>query len=162
MIKRTIKDIWSNNYARYSIILIICYIFANAAGNPLNRFDYIIILYILCLKKINEDTALQYAIIFGVFYDLNYQIFIGLGVLLFQALNVAKIYFYLLLDISKLYSRQLFVVGALSLYLLLTLKFFGYPSFTYWQSFAYYFFINILGVSAIMVLKGIKDVVSNP
>jgi hypothetical protein len=144
---------------RLSIILALCYIFSNAAGNPLNRFDYVILFYILCLKNINEDTALQYAVLFGIFYDLNYQIFIGMGILIFQMLNVIKIYTYLMINMSKLYSRILFVMVGVSIYLLLTLKFCGYPSFTYWQSFAYFFLVNISAIAVISIFKGGKYVV---
>ena len=160
MIKRTIKSVWSNIYTRLFIIFVICYIITNAVGNPLNRFDYVILLYILCLKYIDEDNALQYAILFGIFYDLNYQIFVGLGILLFQVLNVIKIYAHFMVDISKLYSRLLFVIVILSLYLLLTLKFFGYPSFIYWQAFGYFFLINLSALAIIMVLKVGSYVVS--
>ena len=161
MIRQILKAVWGNIYARLSIIFVICYVFTNAFGNPLSRFDYIIILYILCLNEINEDTALQYAVLFGIFYDLNYQIFIGLGVLLFQILNVIKIYAYLMIDLSKLYSRQLFIMVILSMYLLLTLKFFGYPTFIYWQSFAYHFLINLFAIAILMFFRGSRYVVSN-
>ena len=161
MINWAVNTVWDNNYSRLSIVFIICYIFFNAAGNPFNRFDYIIILYILCLKQIDENTALQYALLFGIFYDLNYHIFIGLGVLLFQMLNIIKIYAYLMIDMSKLYSRQLFIVGILALYLLLTLKFFGYPPLTYWNRFLYYICINLSGILVIMLFRGIKYVISN-
>ncbi len=156
MIRRAPKAVWGNIYARLFIVLALCYIFANAAGSPFNRFDYIIVLYIFCIPKIDDDTALQYATLFGIFYDLNHQIFIGLGILLFQLLNVIKIYAYLMIDMSKPYSRLLFAVGVLIVYLLLTLQFFGYPASTYWQSFAHYFIADIIALAIIIVFIGGK------
>ena len=133
--------VWGNRYARTVLILCLCYIMANAFA--IDRFDYIIVLYILCIQDIHEETALKYAFTFGLFYDLNYQIFLGLGVLIFQGMNLFKVYIFQLVDMTKAYSRFLYAVGIVLLYVLLTVKFSGYPGDTYWVSVAYYFVMNV-------------------
>jgi hypothetical protein len=132
------------------IILCLCYVITNAFA--IDRFDYIIILYIFFLNDINEDTVLKYAITFGLFYDLNYQIFLGLGILLFQGLNLLKIYIFQLVDMSKGYSRFFNAAGVILLYVLLTVKFSGYPADTYWLSSAYHFATNAIAAAIFMIV----------
>ncbi|MDR2883676.1 MAG: hypothetical protein LBV09_01030 [Deferribacteraceae bacterium] len=149
-----------NEYSQTALMLIFCYVIFNAFGGFLNKFDYIIILYIFMLPKIQDDTALKYAIVFGLFYDLNYQIFIGLGVLLFQLLNLIKVYAYQMVDMSKVYSRYIYAVISVMLYLLLTVQFSGYPPESYWYSFVYFAIFNIAAVSILTAIIGGARVLS--
>jgi cell shape-determining protein MreD len=152
--------LWHNQYSRTALLLMLCYVIFNAFGGFLNKFDYVIILYIFILPKITEETALKYALVFGIFYDLNYQIFIGLGILLFQLLNLLKIYAYQMVDMAKAYSRFLYSIGIVALYLLLTVKFSGYPPETYWHSFAYFALLNLSAGTIISAFIGGARVLS--
>jgi cell shape-determining protein MreD len=133
-----------------------CYVVFNSFGTFLNRFDYILLLYILTIPKIDEDTALKYAFVFGIFYDLNFQIFIGLGVLLFQFFNFVKIYAYQMIDLTKLYSQFLYAIAVIILYSLLTMQFAGYPAYNFWNNLVYYTLINIFGISVMLLFIGGK------
>ncbi len=145
--------LWCNPYARMSALLCLCYVVANAFS--IDRFDYILVLYVLTQPYINEDTALKYAIVFGIFYDLNSQIFFGLGILTFMGLNVLKIYIFQLIDMSKPHYRLLYSAGLIMLYVILTLKYYGFPSATYWVSVAYYTVMNIMAVSVCWLILAV-------
>jgi cell shape-determining protein MreD len=160
MIKRFLADILYNKYSRPVIILMACYVIFNAYGGFLNKFDYILLLYVLTIPKIDENTALKYAFVFGIFYDLNFQIFIGLGVLMFQLFNLIKIYAYQMIDITKLYSQFLYIIFVIALYSLLTMKFLGYPAYNFWVNLAYFTIINTLGVAILGLFIGGRRVLS--
>lgn len=157
---RFLKELRHSSYFRLVLILILFYIVSNAAGSPFNKFDYIIVLYILTLPKVDEDTALQYSILFGIFYDLNFQIFLGLGILLFQLLCFLKVQFYQRFDMSKMQSQIGFAVGLILLYIMLTLKFYGYASSVYWHSVLYFFINNLIALVIISLILGGKRALS--
>jgi hypothetical protein len=136
----------------------LCYILTSALA--LDSFDYILVLYLLHMSFISEDTAIPLAFTFGLYYDLVYPMYLGTGVLLFQVLNLLKIYAFQLFDMSKLYSRLIFTIGILAGYLLFTLKLFNFPSSTFLVSFAYYFIMNFAVSAAVFLLFGRRYVFS--
>lgn len=148
-----IKAVWQNNYARLAIIFALLYIFTHAFSFPLSDCDYIIAVYICTLHKIHEN-ALQYGILFGLAYDLNYQIYLGAGVILFMLLNFIKVQVFQMIDMSKIYSRFIFKSIYLIVYTFLTLRFFGWPSVSMAQSLVYFTLTSTAAVLVISLFTG--------
>ena len=152
------RGVWQNNYYRLIITLIFCYILFNAFGSPLDRFDYILIIYILTLSRINEENALSHALLFGLAYDFTYTIFMGLGILLFQLLNLFKIYMKNMVDMTKFIFHIAVSLAIMLLYLMLTLKFCGYPSDIYWASLLMHIKYNLAAIFILTLISGGRSV----
>ena len=149
-----IKEIWGNEYFRAGTYLALCYVLTNAFNFPLSYFDYIIVIYILLLGRIDESNALGYALLFGLTYDLTYHIYLGLGVLLFMLLNFLKVQVNNMVDLGKINYRLLFPLFMLVLYLLLTLLFYGYKGIVYWQSFLIYLLTDLIALLVLGLVMG--------
>lgn len=149
-----LRMIWSNEYLRLTVYLAACYVFVHSFNFPFDYFDYIIVVYILVLRRVDESNALKYAVLFGLFYDLSYHIYLGLGVLLFMLLNFIKVQANNMMDLNKINYRVLFPLFMLLLYLLLTLLFHGYAGYVYWRAFAAYLAADLVALVLLGVLVG--------
>jgi hypothetical protein len=153
-----IKSVTGNLYLRLAAVMSLSYILTNAFA--LDSFDYIIVLYLLFVRVVSEESAIPLAFTFGLFYDLVHPLFLGVGVLLFMTLNLLKIYTFQLVDMSKLYSHFIFAVAILAFYLLITLKIFNFPQATFFMSFAYYFTVNFVISLVVILIFGRRYAVS--
>jgi hypothetical protein len=159
-ILRTVKK---NLYLRLVILFALCYIVQNAFS--VDRFDFIIILYVLHLEFVNENDAINTAFTFGLFYDLEYQFCLGFGVLLFLLLNFIKIGGSQFFDSNSFFPKLFLSVAVMIVYILSTLLVAGFPFASYWQSFAYYFMVNFIAVFIVwifQILFGSRYAISTP
>jgi hypothetical protein len=155
-----LRIIKRNLYLRLVVLFALCYILQNAFS--FDRFDFILILYVLHLDFINEDNALNTALTFGLFYDLNYKFYLGFGVLLFLVLNFIKFVGTQFFDSNTFFPKLFLSVTVMVFYILSTLLAAGFPFVSYWQSFAYYFLVNFIALFIIWILLGGKYAISTP
>jgi cell shape-determining protein MreD len=148
------NNFWQSEYFSPALILLLCHIFVNAFGWPSDRFDYVLILYVFYLSHIDEKTALGYALVFGIAYDISYPVFLGLGVLFFQVLNFMKIKAAMLFDANKAVFGLGFTVFIVIFYFAITLKFHNYEGVDFWMSLLRYLKYNVIALVLLWVIFG--------
>jgi len=100
--------ILKSNYFCLIIVLAICYTLSYTSFKILARVDYIIIVYLLFMDKFDNDNIIQYALIFGLFYDFLTDSMIGINILFFIMLILFQFIFNYFVSISNYIFRLIF------------------------------------------------------
>lgn len=137
---------------RRALVLMLLYVSTHML-TPLSNFDYIIVYYMLLLPNVRLMRFLGYSFLFGLTYDLQYHVLLGVGVLMFLGLSVIKIVAYQAFDMTKVYTDMLFRAGLLLAYTCISMLFFGYSGDDYWATVLHYFALNLAAFAAVLVLS---------
>lgn len=115
------------------------YVFTHIFFSEFSGIDYIIIIYAIMLPLVNDDTAIIYSVIFGLFFDYITDSFIGSGVILFLFFSYLKISSSFFFELTSPLSKILFSFIIILIYVIFNIFYFGYNINTY-------FFDGILDV----------------
>lgn len=68
------------------------------------------------MDRINEDTIVQYSLIFGIFYDFLIDSMIGINILFFIFLTLIKFRFDILISANSILLKIVRALGALLIF----------------------------------------------
>lgn len=108
------------------IILFIAYVLNHTPFHFSWKIDLIIVIFLLYLPKINNDTIVYYSLIFGFLNDYILNSYIGLSVILFIVLSAIHITMFDMFSINNVASRLLQALFILLLFNVFNLIYFGY------------------------------------
>ena len=120
---------------RYSYIYIIIILFAvysllRASVPAVSGINFVIIIYLLILNNITEDSYIIYSIIFGLFSDFILGSYIGLSVLFFLFISIIKMITEEKVDLYSYFSNNVFALVIIFIYNIFYVSILGYPIFT--------------------------------
>ena len=113
-------------YFRSFVLLCILYILTNSFGWYFAAFDFVVIVYIFFVRKVNERNFMQLGLIFGLFADFIRSGVFGPNVLLFMLFGLMKMRSDILFDMDKRSSRFLFYLAVVLAYVLFNTWLEGY------------------------------------
>ncbi len=108
--------ILKNDYISLVILLSLCYVVSYTTFASISRVNYIMVLYLFYMDKINEDTIVQYSLIFGLFYDFLIDSMIGINILFFVFLSLIKFRFDILISANSILLKIVRALGALFIF----------------------------------------------
>ena len=112
----SLLKILKNDYISLIILLSLCYVVSYTTFASISRVNYIMILYLFYMDRINEDTIVQFSIIFGIFYDFLIDSMIGINVLFFIFLSLIKFRFDILISANSVLVKVGRALGALIIF----------------------------------------------
>lgn len=88
----SLLQIFRNKYIQIILFLVFFYVLTHTFYNQLGSISFPVIVFLLFLDDINNDTIIPISVILGVFADFVLNTYFGIGVLLFLGLGMMKIY----------------------------------------------------------------------
>ncbi len=145
--------ILKSDYFKISIILSIWYIFSHTSYPIVSHVSFVIILFLIYARNINNDNLIWYSLVFGLFYDYTIGSALGVSVLIFVGLSIVKVMLNEFFDWSLWQTR---ITGSFMFILafhVYTIFYFGYDfveSYYYMWSDVFIDFSVYLVISIIM------------
>ena len=112
----SLLKIIQNRYVSVILILILCYVLSHTTFHFLSNVNFSIIIYMLIISKISEETYLPYSIIFGLYSDYSVGSYIGLNVLFFLFMSLIKMFTEYKFDLKTSFSLIIFSIFAILSY----------------------------------------------
>lgn len=112
----SLLKIIQNRYVSVILILILCYVLSHTTFYFLSNVNFSIIIYMLIISKISEETYLPYSIIFGLYSDYSAGSYIGLNVLFFLFMSLIKMFTEYKFDLKTSFSLIIFNIFAILSY----------------------------------------------
>lgn len=112
----SLLKIIQNRYVSVILILILCYVLSHTTFHFLSNVNFAIIIYMLIISKISEETYLPYSIIFGLYSDYSAGSYIGLNVLFFLFMSLIKMFTEYKFDLKTSFSLIIFSIFAILSY----------------------------------------------
>lgn len=112
----SLLKIIQNRYVSVILILILCYVLSHTTFHFLSNVNFSIIIYMLIISKISEETYLPYSIIFGLYSDYSAGSYIGLNVLFFLFMSLIKMFTEYKFDLKTSFSLIIFSFFAILSY----------------------------------------------
>lgn len=112
----SLLKIIQNRYVSVILILILCYVLSHTTFYFLSNVNFSIIIYMLIISKISEETYLPYSIIFGLYSDYSAGSYIGLNVLFFLFMSLIKMFTEYKFDLKTSFSLIIFSIFAILSY----------------------------------------------
>jgi cell shape-determining protein MreD len=151
-----------NIYTAIICILILSHIITSVQGGILTSFDYLIIIYIIVLEKINEDNLIFYSLIFGLFADFVRDGFYGPGIIMFAIFALLRFKADIVMDTTKLSSKAILYFVISFIYCFFSLLITGYWGEVLFTTAFVRSFFNIAILFAVLnFFKGIRRVAQN-
>lgn len=112
----SLLKIIQNRYVSVILILILCYVLSHTTFHFLSNVNFSIIIYMLIISTISEETYLPYSIIFGLYSDYSAGSYIGLNVLFFLFMSLIKMFTEYKFDLKTSFSLIIFSIFAILSY----------------------------------------------
>lgn len=128
------SKILKNDYVKLIVILIIVYILGHTPFRFMGKINFVIVVFLLYLPKINKDTMFYYSVIFGLLNDFMLNSFIGMSVILFMVLCIVWISSCEMFSMSSVISK---LSGALFILLLFNVFYMVYLGYDFKDFFDY-------------------------
>lgn len=120
------SKILKNDYIKLIVILVVVYILGHTPFLFTGKINFVIIVFLLYLPKINKDTMFYYSVIFGLLNDFMINAFIGMSIILFIVLSIVWISSCEMFSMSSFISKLSGSLFILFLFNVFYMVYFGY------------------------------------
>lgn len=134
---------------------------ANAIDGYLGMVDYMVVIYLLAAKKVNEKNYIQFAFLFGLFYDLVLGTYIGLSVIVFLLFNIITLRSGVMMNLKKKHFLYGYYALLSVLFVLYNLLLAGYEGVALFIELLTRTAVDLVAIAIVLIIMEITRAISH-